>query len=1258
MTTSRPLRHLSIRVPWHDSEWDGTICSDPVNNASCLRLRNIHARRDDELESRLSGKRIDNLEPQQHPPCVAERATFMAGFPIIRHIQHPYAKTSDVHKHYIPTPLHLPPWSAGAVPFRWLLREQAPQIADSNDLLYHDEPEEEIRALMGFDSSWVQDADNQRRLLDGFISAVEPETSLAFFYAKEVPLTEEPGRVLVGVARVTGYGDVIEYDYRSDEDRPTRSMIWERPVQHSLRAESVAGGFLLPYHAALARASEDPSFDPASLVVFAPDEAFDRFSYGAEHVTHDQAIAALLAMIEGLRRAEEALGSNHSSEIRWAQDRLAELWKLRGPYPGLGAALDAFGLDHPHLLAFRILERLDEREDPWPAVQAALDNPGSIGSEWVGRLGPTAAKKLAKLPDERGALLHLLARFELTGAQAKRMYVAEERAKSGIEVTDAELLANPYLLYEADRLSVDRIPVAVIDRGLFPDPGVSAAFPLPEPSAMSEPQDPRRVRALMVSVLESATGSGHTLRAQDEIVLDVRELAIQPSCPIDSDLLAVIGEDLEPTIRPAQLADGQPAFQLDRLALAKERISETVRRRAMAGKRHVVEADWVKVLEGRLGSYDPADAAEARAREEKAAALAEVAAARVSVLVGPAGTGKTTLLTALCEQPAIQDAGVTLLAPTGKARVQLERGLGAAAKIPARTIAQFLLPAGRYDPATGAYSRSSEPPRVTGGTVIIDEASMLTEEQLDAVLDNVRQVDRLILVGDPRQLPPIGAGRPFVDIVEHLLQNLSTAFPRVGPSYAELTVLRRQREEAESEVSRHDLALAQWFGGEAPSAEAEEVWGHVLAGGSSSTLRFEQWDQPIEVFDLLKRVLAEEVAEISDEEDQAGFGASLGGSVSADYVYYNQSTDRFGNGAGVACEAWQVLSPIRATGAGVTELNRAIHRHFRADHIEQSINVRGWMRRVPKPMGPEGIVYGDKVMNIRNHRHKDVWPEEFPESSTLPPPLKFVANGEIGMVVGQFKRKGQKFKVRKLEVEFSTQSGAKYGFGKGYVPTEGDPILELAYAITVHKAQGSEFGTTFLIIPNPCRLLSRELLYTALTRQTKRVVVLHQGPLSELLSYGSVGNSETARRYTNLFKDPQPVDIGGGRYLEDRLIHRTADGTLVRSKSEVIIADALHAAGVQFSYETPFTGHDGTIRLPDFTIEDADTGEAYIWEHLGMLSNPDYARAWERKRAWYATSGVKETGGDVTLIVTSDDERGGIDSGEVHKTVTRLFGSA
>ena len=1249
-----PLRHMSIRVPWHDTGWNGTVCSDPVNNASCLRLGKIHEGRDDSVEVMLRGRRIDDLAPTQQPPCVAERANFMADFPITRWIQHPYFKTSSVHKHYRPTPVELPPFTAGAVPFRWVLRREAVEIAESHGIVFHEDAEDVARKVMDFDSAWVQDVTNQTRMLDGFFSAIEPNRSLAFFYAKEVPHTEQSGRVLMGVGWVSSYGPAIEYDYESREHRSTRSMIWERVVHHSIRLGTTTGGFLLPYHAAIERAAEDPTYNPEDVVVFAPNEAFEQFSYGSEHLSHDQAIASILAIIEGLQRAQESLGASFAAEIRWSQERLGELWKLRGAFPGLGSALDAFAIDHANLLAFRITDGLSETDDPWPLVQAALDGPASIGPEWVGRIGPTLAKKLAGLPDERRALLHLVARFDLSPDQATRFYVPEERKKAGISLDDSDLLQNPYLLYETDRISPNAIPVTVIDRGSYPPLAARSNLPIPAPSAMTEAQDPRRVRALMVSVLEESAEIGHTLLPQDELITDVRAMPVEPPCLIDEDLLAVIGDSLTPAIQPVRMFDGRPGYQLNRLSAARSRISGEVRKRYGTKKRHDVAADWGSVLDELLGASALADEAESLARREKAAALAELAAARFAVLVGPAGTGKTTLLAALCMHPAIQGPGVTLLAPTGKARVQLERGLGGAG-VHARTIAQFLVPSRRYDPDTARYCRSTEPPAVTGGTVIIDEASMITEEQLDAVLDNVSQIERLILVGDPRQLPPIGAGRPFVDIVEFLKGGVAADFPKIGPSYAELTILRRQRPGADPEEFRHDLALAQWFGGEAPSAMAEEAWGQVLAGSPSETLRFEHWSSATEVFERLQQLLVEETDEIGDIDDQAGFGASLGGVVSGQYVYFNSSfSDR--PGAGASCESWQILSPIRATGAGISELNRSVHRHFRTDLVGSAREVPRFGRKVPQPMGPEGIVYGDKVMNIRNHRHRDVYPEEFPEGSPFSGPAHFVANGEIGMVVGQFKRRGQKFKVTKLEVEFSTQLGAKYGFGRGYLSSDGDePFLELAYAITVHKSQGSEFGTTFLVLPNPCRLLSRELLYTALTRQTNRVIVLHQGPLTDLLSYSYAEHSETARRYTNLLRDPQPEDVGGGRFLEANLIHRTSNGTLVRSKSEVIIANALSEAGVEFAYEREFQGHDGSRRLPDFTIEDAATGETYIWEHLGMLSNPQYARAWERKQAWYAASGVQARGGDVaTLIVTKDDERGGIDSAKVQAKVQQI----
>ena len=245
----------------------------------------------------------------------------------------------------------------------------------------------------------------------------------------------------------------------------------------------------------------------------------------------------------------------------------------------------------------------------------------------------------------------------------------------------------------------------------------------------------------------------------------------------------------------------------------------------------------------------------------------------------------------------------------------------------------------------------------------------------------------------------------------------------------------------------------------------------------------------------------------------------------------------------------------------------------------------------------------------------------------------------------------------KIDVEFSSQLGFKFGFGGGDFGDEGEAPLELAYALTIHKAQGSEFGMTFIVIPNPCRLLSRELLYTALTRQREQVVLFHQGDLRALLKLSLAEHSETARRLTNLFSDPKPVEHIGA-FLEEGLIHRTTRGELVRSKSEVIIANLLHALGITYAYEQPFTGQDGSVRYPDFTIEDAETGRRVFLEHLGLLSEPAYRRRWLAKLDWYRSQGVlpeDEGEGEAGILVTTTEEKG-IDSAGIEQKLRALLG--
>ena len=218
---------------------------------------------------------------------------------------------------------------------------------------------------------------------------------------------------------------------------------------------------------------------------------------------------------------------------------------------------------------------------------------------------------------------------------------------------------------------------------------------------------------------------------------------------------------------------------------------------------------------------------------------------------------------------------------------------------------------------------------------------------------------------------------------------------------------------------------------------------------------------------------------------------------------------------------------------------------------------------------------------------------------------------------------------------------------------EDQRLLELAYALTVHKAQGSEFDTVFVVLPNPCRILSRELLYTALTRQNTRLVLFCQGDARQFLDYRHL--SDVARRLTNLFEAPEPVQVRQQVY-DDKHIHRSSRGELMISKSEVIIANELAAAGIVYEYERPFIGADGTPRYPDFTIEDADTGITWYWEHLGMLGDAQYDEKWKKKLKWYCKNGIvldeKGGGENGTLLTSSETE--GIDHDQIARLINKI----
>lgn len=1249
-----PLHHVTIRVPWHDTGWTGSVCTQPLDNTSCLILKGVSKARRDEIEVQHASERFDRLASNARPPCVSERVAFMAPFRLPRMMTHPYAESCpETHGHFAPTRFEHPPYSAACVPFRWMLRENVEGnerigigLAERLRLGWRPEREPDIRNRYGkpVKKTWVQERDNQLALLDTFFGALRPKESLCFFYAKRTPLSEQSRRVIVGVGRVRGIGEATEY--ATHENGPLRCVLWERNVLHSVRP-GYRDGFLFPYQEALALAAQD-GVDPEEFVAFAPDEHFDAYSYGSEHLTHDGAVASLVTCAAALHRVKKRIDGPWDQALGWIDTQLNRLWKARGAFPGLGSALSAFGYEwgfqHGSLLAYEI-EIMRERQgeaDPWRLLDAVMETPSRFDGPIAKLLAPSLRNGWKRLAPKRRALLQLLSRCTVSERQALRLYDTTERKKAGIEATDAELLANPYLLFERDRRSRDAISFGTVDRGLFPDDVIRESLPAPEPSRVGDPADRRRVRALAVDLLEAAADEGHTLLPRDWIIRRARERMLQPPCPLGENMLDATEESFAPVIDRTDTRSGEPAYQIDRLAECRKIIRREINRRRK-GRRHAGDHDWRKIVDSGPDESLSEDARERkeRARDEQAAGLEELYRSRVSVLLGPAGTGKTTLLGMLCSIEGLADKGLLLLAPTGKARVRLEEQTGRRGA--GRTLAQFLLHLQRYDSDTGAYFPNPKVSRCSDyRTVIVDECSMLTEEQLAALIDSLANVERLVLVGDIGQLPPIGAGRPFVDVVNELQPtDIDAAFPRCGSSYAELTIPRRQQDE-----SGADVLLAAHFSGQPLDPGADAVLDSP-AQMEDDRLRLVRWDNPQE----LQGKIVDEIVrglELSGADDELGFEESLGGSryEACPWAFF-RSKYRDNPGAAVKAKAWQVLSPVRAGFVGTDALNRQIQTQFRVK-VRKLAETKGWERQVPEPFGPQGLLYGDKVINVRNQRRplKSVWPKPDGEA--------YIANGDIGIVVGQYKKKEKKYKDPppwKLEVEWAGQLSHKYGFYAHDFGEEKSSPLELAYCLTVHKTQGSEFDLTFVVLTHPCWLLSRELLYTVLTRHRDRLVVLHQGPLDQYRRHAGEEHSAIAGRLTNLFVDPLPREVtfeGRSKFLEGGLIHRTERGDLVRSKSELVIADKLHARRIDYAYEQRLDLPGGRTRYPDFTIVDDASGVTYYWEHLGLLHDPGYRSRWEAKRAEYFAAGIRLPGdgadSEHILIETHDEPGGGLDA--------------
>lgn len=812
-----------------------------------------------------------------------------------------------------------------------------------------------------------------------------------------------------------------------------------------------------------------------------------------------------------------------------------------------------------------------------------------------------------------------------------------------------DVLNNPYIIYEKMRiLYKGLISFSQIDKAVFPPVKIREAFPLNTVSTMADNLDERRVRAFAVMILEEAADEGHSLLPFNDMLCRMSLKETADEFPINEDiLLAQSGETFfQEEIRISETASFT-FLKLQRLIEIKRIITQRINKDINQKIKYNINYDWADIVtkyfqKNQTEVVEPGnDEFELLARKEKAEALWVLCNYRVSVLIGPAGSGKTTLLEMFEEIPEIKKGGLIKLAPTGKARVKMGHN--------AKTVAQYLYPSKRYDGYYRVYTPREDAAKDSSArNIIIDESSMLTEEQLGAILDSLGPMERIILVGDYRQLPPIGTGRPFVDIVNLLKpEQFQNSQIRTGPGYAELRQIRRQKKEAG--IERKDIILSRCFGDE-PQKEEIELFHKVAANlVQSNHLRLEKWYDSKDFRGKFEKIILEEL-ELDPKDVIKAFNRTLGAKDIGNYQYFNFDS------AEKAIENWQIISPVNGYGYGVKEINKFIQTTYRKSFIDLAHNVKPPesnyypKRKIAKPKGADNMVYGDKVISLKNNAWKpNQWirPQEKKSES-----LNYFANGEIGVITGEFRGKKSTGKDEpRIEITFSTQPGYSYVFWPNDLGEDGKYPFELAYAITVHKSQGSGFNKVFFVLPSQGVILSRELLYTALTRQEEKIIILHQGDFRDFIRFAGTEASATAKRFTDLFFLPEVKQIDK-KYYDARYINVSERGERMISKSEVIIANCLnkYKKDIRYAYENKLTLEStGRTIKPDFTIEHLGTGRVFYWEHLGMMTREDYREKWHKKKQGYIEDGfvlftAATANDEKVLIITEEYPNGGIDS--------------
>jgi exodeoxyribonuclease V alpha subunit len=465
--------------------------------------------------------------------------------------------------------------------------------------------------------------------------------------------------------------------------------------------------------------------------------------------------------------------------------------------------------------------------------------------------------------------------------------------------------------------------------------GDAAKFPDDDEVAQD---DRRRVRAVAQSVLREAADDGHTvLELPDLMDRIIGRFPDRRACRPDREIMAAERSFYEDVLWTTFEGDPQLVALKDLQDLEQNTASAIKRRVKKTNEPSTRPITWSSALRRNFGEPDTLRAKAALNEKEKA--LGILFERRLSVLTGGAGTGKTSLLNVFLteleksegRQPAL------LLAPTGKARVRLST----TTHRNAMTIHQVLLKQGWLMRHNFQLKAQSKTDSFKATTVVIDECSMIPADLFGTVLKALDSgpLKRLILVGDPNQLPPIGPGRPFIDVIDWLEKQHPECVASLEVS------IRTTKEGAEAAGESAALKLAEGYRTDVASPADDEILAAIAQGRSQEDLEIAFWEDRDDLLIKLKNKMADHFG--FEDRDYRSFNQSLG----IDTKDWKRS------------EAWQILSPSRNQQAGVNNLNRLIQLEYKGGLIATCKRGRN---NSPRPFGEQEIVVTDKVIQISN----------------------------------------------------------------------------------------------------------------------------------------------------------------------------------------------------------------------------------------------------------------------------------------------------